>query len=234
MKRSPQVQPNHQQEFTQARRRVGKTPIDQARWLLRLAYLKLRDLSPEQAIDLWWEVRVFSLPLDTAVHADMSAKREDDVQRAQEFVARFQEEILTGLQEAMSGQGWEVRHTAKYRLVLITWEGRRQFQLNWMQTERDRLIHAMRCLELASAENRIGLCARPRCRLPFVPVRRQRFCREVCSRRTRWERFVQKWTPEQLSEKRHQAYVDRVQKKLGKVKPQRRGMRKRKQPHLRA
>lgn len=61
----------------------------------------------------------------------------------------------------------------------------------------------------------------PECKYPFVAVRRQAYCSDKCSQRVR----TRKWYSEhrqEVSEKRHQVYIEQVRKKHPKAKVQRR------------
>jgi hypothetical protein len=76
---------------------------------------------------------------------------------------------------------------------------------------------------LTQGWHRIRVCARAGCGRLFVPVRRQVFCSQECSRSEQWKRFVKR-NPDRGRDY-HEEYKRRVRKTVGPAKVQNRGSR---------
>src|SRR5262245_22543725 len=192
-------------ELLLAGRRIGASPTKRMKWLLTFAYMNLDDLSEGQRSDLVWEVKAFMLPPNIAEPASSSrlgvllALNRGFVVEREEIsdstVQTFQEFAKSGLQAAFFEGGWKFTYPERTETISLglklgekSWPGGSgQFDIPSLKE-----LFETTSFDLVKAEmGRLGTCANPRCRKPFVAEKegKGRFCSPRCSAYVRTARF---------------------------------------------
>jgi len=120
-------------------------------------------------------------------------------------------EIAYGIRALIRGEPWSLR-IHEMTLYLHLKGGR--ITKRYIAAHRDGLL--MKAHELLAAEaRRLRQCLRQDCRKVFVANKRQVFCSLGCSQDERTERFLDRHSEQELSERRHARYIAWVKRAKG-------------------
>jgi hypothetical protein len=181
-----------------------RTPRERLAWLLEFANRagSICALSDE-------ELQLLRLQLWEFCERTMTCGSSDDLSAAR--LAKLSGEIAHGIRLLIRGQPWLSQiHEMKLYLDL---KGGRPIK-RYIATHRDGFL--MKAHELLAAEaRRLRQCLRQDCRKVFVANKRQVFCSLACSQDERTERFLDRHSEQELSERRHARYVAWVKRTKG-------------------
>jgi hypothetical protein len=181
-----------------------RKPRERLAWLLEFADRagSIRALSDE-------ELRLLRLQLWEFCERMMTCGSPDDLSAAR--LAKLSGEIAHGIRALVRGDPWRPRiHEMTLYLDL---KGGRSTK-RYIAAHRDGFL--MKAHELLAAEaRRLRQCLRQDCRKVFVANKRQVFCSLGCSQDERTERFLDRHSEQELSERRHARYVAWVKRTKG-------------------
>jgi hypothetical protein len=214
--------------YREAQRRVGETAEQRLRWLVDFGQEDVQTLSRGRAIDLDDEIRAFSatgVPTPDLGHQAVGLPLEvleDEGDR----VRKLQQQWRDALQQLVERGVFFYQATANYALGRHL-DGMIEYTIN---APREPAFFLAIFRLIAQQGARIRQCAADDCTRIFVGPLRQTFCGSRCAQRMRTNRFrkkkhADKKHADKVSEKRHEAYVRKVQAKHPKAKV---GRRKRK------
>jgi len=189
--------------FEQYRRR---RELEQLQFLLRLIQLPAAEFDKPKRL-------ARNLSDKLAIFSNSAPERFKPL-RSQE-IARLTREIRRGVLALKANRPWEARVSATIRLQPVR-KGGAQVSVQYTDD--------LRGAFLSSAIQRVGAqyehiseCQAAGCSRLFVKRKAGRYCSGKCSQRTRSRRFYEQHR-EELSDRRHNAYVERIKKEKGAAK----------------
>jgi hypothetical protein len=185
-------------------RRAARLPRERLVWLLDFAGRanQVATVRGEELERLRFDV--WSFPVRTMTYGDQD---ELSVTRIAELARR----VSHGIRSLLRGEPWRLR-VGPITLYLDLKDGR-PISRNIANHREGFLLEAH---DLVAAEaKRLRQCQRAECRRVFVANRRQVFCGARCSQNERTERFLAKHSREELGERRHARYVEKVKRTKG-------------------
>jgi hypothetical protein len=181
-----------------------RKPRERLAWLLEFANRagSIRALSDE-------ELQLLRLQIWEFCERTMMCGSPDDLSAAR--LVNLSGEIAHGIRALVRGEAWGPRiHEMTLYLDL---KGGRTTK-RYIAAHRDGFL--MKAHELLAAEaRRLRQCLRQDCRKVFVANKRQVFCSLGCSQDERTERFLDRHSEQELSERRHARYVAWVKRTKG-------------------
>ncbi len=213
---------NLPRELVLAGNRIGESSTKRMKWLFSFAGLNLDNLSEGQRSDLAWEIKAFLLPLRTT-EVLASLKRDErtivpssnagllaaqnvlialtvvEEPVSDETMRRFQDFVKVGVKAAF-GHGWDFTYPQRTERLRLGDRGPIRPVGPFRSFPPLKEVFETTSYDLIKGEmDRLGECANPRCRKPFVTEKagKGRFCSSRCSTYVRIARFRGKELPEE-------------------------------------
>jgi hypothetical protein len=197
------------------RARIGNTPIERLRWLLRFSSRTRKELAAAtQAALVALEAEVWAFALFVGARGEMTT-RDPDSPPLPSDIADLAEEVARGMNVLCSPEphlntGWVVE-PSKFGnwFRRITPDFRSWYGGNY------RPVFLMAASDLLTAEgHRIASCGH--CSQLFVRRKRGAYCSTACSQKARTDRYRAALGEERWREKRHGHYVRLIEQQKGK------------------
>ena len=177
---------------TLAEKRMGRTPEERLRWVIKFTRQDLDTLRPEERIALGYDLRMLASlgwapsPTLKGLGGQAYGYVVDVGAMPDEVLRTVQTEIARGLQGMMAetGQSWELPVPHKLYVSRMSPAGAKKtcFQVRWEGGEPEAILGGVLNL-LLTAGKALKACAE--CQRPFVARKRQIYCCPVCSQRVR-------------------------------------------------
>jgi hypothetical protein len=173
-----------------AEKRMGRTPEERLRWLVKFTQQDLDTLRPEERIALGYDLRMLASlgwapPKSMKGLGGHSYSFEQAVGPMLEADLRaFQAEIARALEGLLSGRSWDIPGSVRMFISRMSPPGTKKtrFQVGWQGDERAAIFSGVLNL-LLQAGDALKACAE--CQRPLVARKRQIYCSAVCSQRVR-------------------------------------------------
>jgi hypothetical protein len=186
-------------------RRTSRSELERLSWLVSFGALTRNEISMMHDTELErlrfevWSFRVLAL-----THGDLETLSKDRI-------AQLATRIGSGLRALMRGEAWRPRLDS---ITLHLYWNSKGAHTGYIANHLDGFL--LEAFELfASQWRRLRRCQRSECQRIFAANKRQAFCSASCSQLERTKRFLQRHSRKELSERRHERYVEQIKRTKG-------------------